>query len=210
MQSPWESWVGLAISIAGFALSIAIVAGSGGLALWGVKRLIGESNFPALTTLIAIIGAVIAVYQASSSVREGRARQARTLVYATDITKKAMFLTSFGDTAADNQQALQVVAPAILKLKVARFEASAKALNEIDVRDLPSAISMAAVVRARAAASNIALHAQQGIATNTPVDFDLDIVEIGNVVPVLEGEVARLYPMYKVGPLLVGLNPQLM
>lgn len=209
MQVTWASWTTFIVWIIGLIISAALIIAVGTLATWLLKRFIGVQNFPALTMLLAVCGGLAAIYTSLAGPRERSDQQARLLAFATDIATKNMFLVATGDKITGEVGDTTQIDPTMLRLKLPRLEAMSKALNDIPVADMPSAMSMTALIRARAGSNSMVDHAKEAIAANRPGNLDLDIVELGNGVNGLQNERDRLYPIYNIGGgLAVGKLPQ--
>ncbi|PZQ55427.1 MAG: hypothetical protein DI555_08865 [Novosphingobium pentaromativorans] len=208
MQISTAPWLTLLTWLIGLAVSGAIILAAGAAGLWLLKKLAGEANYGSITLLIAVMGGLFAVYQGTVAMRQKSDQQARHLVFARDLTTQLMFLASQGDIAGGDNAPLEQIPPSLVALKLSRIEATSKALEAIDIKEMPSAKSMSALVRARAGAANMLGRAHDGLTRNVAVDFDRDIAELGNASAEMLAEESRLYPIYQVGPLLVGRLPQ--
>ncbi len=209
MQISTTHWTSLLIWLFSLAISGIGILGAGAAGLWLLKRMAGEANYGSITLLIAVMGGLFAVYQGTVAMRQKSDQQARHLVFARDQTTKLMFLWVQKDTAASDGSMMEQVPPATVALKLARIEAASKALDAIDMKEMPSALSMSALVIARAGAASMLARARDGVSRNVAVDFDRDVAELGNASADMLAEDARLYPIYAIGGVWVGQSPQL-
>lgn len=207
MQVTFSDWVGVLSVVLSLVLTATITFTALWLALRLLRKLFAPSEYPALTMLLAVMGGLVALYQANQSHSEKQDQQARTLQFATDSATRLLFLASFQDNAGSVDT--RSVPASVAQNSYGRMAAYANALLGINATDLPSAVSMGALTRARAAAIELTSHAKTGIETGKPANIDTDLSRLGLAVNELTVERDRLYPVFKIGPFVIGTLPQM-
>ena len=200
------SWKELIAAIIGWAVSGAIIISLALLGLWLLKRYVGESSFAALTLLVAIIGAVIAVVQTRGTVSQKTEERSRSLAFATGLAEDA--IQKIARPMPSNHHG-NVPEPFTLTKDVASerlftIRQMAIAADQIDLSKLPSANSMAAVVRLRAAFQLAIARIDGGLKSGREkLVLDDSLGDFMQAAEELARERDRLFPTYRVGNVLV-------
>lgn len=195
------SWRELLIGILGWIISGLLIIALAVAALWLIKRFVGEANFPALTLLVAIVGAVVAVTQTSTTANQQKADQARDVAFANGLARDAIQLLT-RPVPKDHQG--EISEPFTLSQQLA-FDRSSTlqqmmvAADQIDLSKLPSAISMAGVVKLRANLHLAFTRMQARLQAGKAVDMDDSVGDLILVSQDLGQERDRLYPIYQIG-----------
>jgi hypothetical protein len=176
----------------GLALLLGIL-----LAFVVLKFVVKDRHFSKLTLLVALGAVVAAIYAANLSTRDTNDLRARTLVFAQDTVTSVVFtVVPYPPLPNDNR-----VPPELLRSHLSALEAEAKALDDIDLKDLPSARSMDAVVAARGAARELLASARHAVDASLPVNINQSMASADKALEQLQAEVRRLYPVYgRIGP----------
>lgn len=201
------SWLNVAGWAIGLVLSAIAVLVSTWAGLWLLRKLISPSEYPALTMLLAIVGGLLALYQANLSYRERQQQQARSLQYVVDTTERMMFLVAFQEPRTD-QIDLRSVPVDMLARTASRVSVYADALDKVDTASLASAAAMGALLRARAASADLSGAYRVALANSQPANVDVLLPNLGKALEDLRAERDRLYPAYKAGSLIFGTLPQ--
>jgi len=208
MQYGWNVLIIFGAWIVGLVLSAGLIIGVGAGGLWFLKRTVGAGNYASVTLLLAVVGGMFGIYQGSRSLAAQRDEKARMLAAASTLTSSLWVLASTDDLPGGKTGNVQSMRPELVALKIARMEATSKALDQIELKGMPSAVSMGALVRARGGAASMLGRAQYSITNKVAVDFDRDIAELGNASIDFDAELKRLYPVYGVGPIAIGTPAQ--
>ena len=199
------NWTDLLTAAAVFlfvaALIVALAIGLLRLGMWALDRWIGERRFQALTLLLAVTGGIAALYQSRMSAVEAWNEKARVLALAEDCVSGLVFLTSFDGSTPLNTRAIP---GAKLRKDMPLLLSYTKTLNDLDLKTLPSAFSMTTIVKARAQATALIEKAAKPERNVDVIDLDAEQADLMVSLRALNGEEARLFPLYKIGPTLVG------
>lgn len=181
------------------------------LLLWLIRRSVGEKNYPHLTALLALTGALAALYQLNSSISDKRQDQARALAFARLLGRDLQILTSrpVPTSHVGNIPDPFLVEPEDLGARTDRIKEIANAFDHIEPKELPSSDAMVAVVRLRAVSKRIVASAQAGVEKTVPVNFEQFMPELLTADQALDRERDRLYPVYRFGDVLFTPNSEI-
>ncbi len=199
------NWISVVAWVAGLLVSAVLVIGALAGGLWLLRKLIAPSEYGSLTMLLAVIGGLVALYQADANAREKVEDKARSLQFATETATKLLFLATFQDRTGEVDPT--VIEPSLLARTHSRVQEYVAALNAIDPKSLPTAATMDSLSRVKAAAKDVLLHTDQALNAGKAANLDFDIAMLGNALEELRVQRDALYPVYKVGPIAWGKLP---
>lgn len=199
MIHSWGSWKMLLLVAVAWLLGAAMLFLAGWGSLSFLTAYIGKDNFPALTTLVAVIGSLIAISQFSNAAREKRQAKARALAFAAQMANEASKLLwrPVSKDFVGNIPCPCVLEPHVLAERRLHLEEIAKSVAALEVKEMPSVESMAALIELKAAMRSLTdLLASE---TDGAVDFDDPSARIMFASNRLGQERDALYPIYKIG-----------
>ncbi len=199
MIHSWGSWKMLLLIAVGWLLTAVFLFLSAWTSLTFLTAYIGKDNFPALTTLVAVIGSLIAITQFRSGAQEKKQSRARTLAFASQMANEASKLLwrPLPKDFTGNVPDAMLLEPHVIARRRLHLEEIAKSLTALDVKEMPSVESMAALIELKAAMRS--LTDILAIETEGAVDFDDPSARIMFASNRLGKERDALYPIYKIG-----------
>jgi hypothetical protein len=199
MIHTWGSWKMLLLIAVSWLLAAALLF----LGAWGsltfLTAYIGKDNFPALTTLVAVIGSLIAIIQFQSVTQEKRQTRARALAFTSQLANEAgrlLWRPLPQDYTGDVPNPF-LLPPNVIANRRLHLEEIARSAAALDVKEMPSVESMAALIELKAAMRSLA--DLLAIETEEPVDFEDPSARIMLASNRLGKERDALYPTYKIG-----------
>jgi hypothetical protein len=199
MTDDFGSPAALLAIIASFLISGLLILAAGWLLIRTAHRFIGEKYSGSLTVVITITGALIAVFQFNLSVADKKEERARALAFAKLLTSRTLNLASRSGLQPGQIDDPYVLTPQILAERIERLKAIGAVFEKLDLKDLPSADAMAAVVKARSGTQTIVTLAQKGIDQNSSIDLNSGVGEVATAIEKLNVVRDRLYPVYRLG-----------
>lgn len=196
----WKTLVLALISwVVGAVLILALSLG----ALSLLTTFVGKENFPSLTILVSVIGALIAISSFRTNAQEKKQSRARALAFASQManeTNKALGRPLASGYIGEVENAFVLDPSTIRKRKPHLYEMT-KAVAAIDVKEMPSVEGMAALIELKSAMKAL-FDKLDGVA-DEPIDFDDDAARVMLSSIRLGKERDNLYPIYTIGSIWI-------
>lgn len=196
-------WKELALKLAGWVISAAIILSLAIEIIGLLPQFVAREDYTAITVLVAVSGAIVAISQFRSTARERVRTRARMLAFVAQLCGEATNLLMRPVPTGHIGEIPDpcVLEPRDIATRKPHLDEIGKALLAFDIKELPSAEAMAAVVELRSVLNQVVAFLQA--LPDGRVNFDHFVSRLISASIRLGTERDKLYPTYSIGKLLL-------